>query len=389
MKILFSINCFRGGGHATNDGGLIWPAAWGRFLERNESRLNHDFCFLNAGFDPERFREVTLGFEVQEFPYAYDPSDTDATYECLAKNPGYDYVARVDPDMFPSVEALNAMTDFLEGNPDIDLLSPACARQGFHTGPYPVPGPDNNWAPWGEPTVGDCIVFFRREHFMECCREYDAHPLLNAGSPPRPFSTYELTYGQVCDWLGVEYPDEWADASVGLDGQIGSDFWAAMCKVGIKHGDIVNYDNRSFGLKNHIHAFDDAMKFPSLEKVVDGADISRDGCGERVIAPFLHTGMSYNSYWHFNAFDSPPGLGPEHEAAFLESFYGGEDFRALAALNVIVQMLLEPMSDDSLMDDLKRTRAEALAQVGIDGEEFEGFYKRVSDFYYPTLEEYL
>jgi len=387
VRILFSINCFRGGSSATNDGGLVYPAAWARFLDRHKGELKGDFRFINAGFSPERFRAVTAGHEVHDFPYPYDPSDTDLTYECMAKGIGYDYVARVDPDMFPSVESLNAMSDFLEENPDIDLVSPACARQSFHAGPYPDPSA-NDWLPWGEPTLGDCIVFWRRAHFLECCREYDRQPLVDAGYPPRPLSTYDLSYGQVCDWLGTDYPNEWADANVGLDGQIGSDFWTAMCRVGIKHGDIVNYDGHSFSLKNHIHSFDCAMQYPSFEEVIDRFDVSGEGCGKKVIAPFLHTGASYNTYNHFNAFDSPPGLTIEHEEAFVQGFYSN-GFAALAAMNVVIQMLLEPMNDAGLMDGLKKTRTETLKRINISEQEFAEFYSRVEDFFRPPLEEYL
>jgi hypothetical protein len=387
IKILFSINCFQGGHSATNNGNLIYPAAWARFLNKNRDKLKHDFIFMNAGFDPTIFRDATSGCLVSEFPHSYIPSDADATYECLNLGEGYDYVARVDPDMFPSVEALNIMSDFLEKNPDIDLLSPACARQAFWMSGYPDPI-DNNWEPWGHPTVGDCIVFFKRIHFLKSLDEYTKHPLLTMGSPPRPFSTCDLNFGQVCDTLDISCLPELRNKVVGLDGQISSDFWTMMCKVGMNHGDIVNYDNRSFGEKNHIHSFAAAMKFPSFEEVVDGRDISIFGRGKKVIAPFLHTGMSYTSYYHYNAFDSPPGLTNDHLNDYLNSFYSGQ-FGAIAALNVIIEMLTRSFGDQDLLGRLLETRKKTLETVKVSSEEFNKFAQEVSAFYRPPLQDYL
>jgi hypothetical protein len=388
VNILFSINCFKSGGAGKSNAGIIWAAAWARFLNKHKDRLPGDFQFLNDGFKESYFQSIVGDFPVIQTPHSFIPSDADQTYECIKQaSDKYDYVARVDPDMFPSIEALEKMVEFLEQNPDIDILSPGNTFQAFHNNGYqPYPEQDNNWSHWKYQPVGNCIVFFRKAYVDECLETYRSLKVIE--NKNRPFFSAHLTYGEACKLLSVPYDEQYKDLIMGMDGQINIDFWTIMCAKGMKQGHIVNDDGRSFECKEQMTTSQKSLV--SFEDLKDGIDVAKDfPDANKVRAPFFHVGMSYYVPYHIDVHNNNSDIVDIHREDYLHSFSSNNEYGMRAYHCALIKELLLSLGDQTLIDAMNASISKTLKILNQSEESFDALSQHVRSYYKNALKDYI
>lgn len=404
MRALISINSFRSRGVNGNNGNIVFLHAWKRFLDKYASQLNCDFIFTNNGFDPWYHDKVIS-------PYASTtvhcpvsvPFDTDATYHLMNLfHQSYDFIFRVDHDAFPSFEHLQTLLDFLEQNPETDIVSASnFPRTIDHDRTY-LKTSDNRevtmaerknwkWIPWGYPTQNSDLLIMGTQFFRNCLGDYRRYPKIHPHlSRPYlcPFDSSFLNYGDICSLLGYQESryEGTSETAMRIDGSINSDFWAFMCARKMNMVGITDVDGRSFMAKNHTTQYALAMTFPSFTEIRDQHDVSFPH-QQNVVAPYLHIG---NGYLAESYFDHPESR--ERIDFFINQFIGGNqsgDFGFYGAHFSIVRMLTLLSQDSTVINQLNNRMANLFQAYGIDQTKFEAFYQKITEFYRPAMAEYL
>ena len=417
MKILYSINCYNAIHHQTakqlnyqNNGGIIWALAWKRFLDRHRSEIKGDFMFLDGTFDPLYFADKLSGERVEYLDLrGSTPDDADMTYTCLRLGEGYDYIVRVDQDSFPTVKSLATIHSFLEQNQDIDILSPGNTFQSITIHPPNQPtrvicgSEDGNWCPgkeawypWGHITLGNCIVYMRREYFRNALGAFIQHPMIQHphsghASDDRPFIRKALTFKQICDTLHKECIPGLEDASVNIDGQISSDFWTIMCMLGMKSAYIANYDGQSWKNKDHLN-YDPVSDFQSFDEVVDHPNNYSMPVGFPIVrAPFFHMGASGNTTYLFDSYTHPGRCIDHWNDFFGDNWYNRtiKSFGVIAHSVAITRMLVDATQDKELQEQFYSNLTRVCKETDVSWELFEQLCEKVDTVYYQPLKEYL
>lgn len=394
MKVLVTINTFRG----NNNGNLVFAYAWKRFLDRFASSIPCDFMFVNNGFRGDELQRAVIPHKVFQLAVPVSvPFDTDETYWPL-HNLGsrYDYVIRVDHDAYPSAEQLKAIVSFLRES-KVDVVSASNYPRSIEHPTEKIPFLDNratpmesrktfHWLPWRYPTQNSDLLVIRTGFFRQVLEEYKRHPKIQrhiAGHYNCPFTTNFLTYGDICEVLS--YRDErlscCQNMRVKIDGSISTDFWTFMCASGMKMAGIVDEEEHSFGLRNHVVTYAQAMQYPSLRQAKDLVDISY-AHEKNVRAPYFHIGNGYISESYFAPVGSDDG-------GFFMTQIRGHGHGFYGAQLALVRELAFRSNDSDLINRINNRTANLFAAYGVDMAEYNGFARRVIEFYRPVMEEYL
>ena len=398
MKVLLTVNTIKAG---NTNGNIVYSIAWKRFIEKHANQLGIDILFVNIGFDDTYFRSTLLPQPCLHVnPLCQDvsvPFDTHSTYFGVkhGSDNGYDYVIRVDHDVFPSSRHIKDILSFLEKNPEIDFVSASNLCRSIEHDRVRLPNLDTRavptekqkawkWFPWKYPSQNGDIAIFKTSFFRKCKIIYDNHPALSGkirqGSCP--FNSNFLRYGEIWQIMGESESkvENAGSVAVHIDGCLNSDFWTIMCASEMKEAGIVDYDGRSFRNKNHLTSISQALTFPSFDKVRDSIDVSFPH-EKNVQAPYFHMGSGYVSQWYFD--ESQEAGRPQ----FLDIVKdGGLGFYAI---HLAIVTELTRLSDERIVQNQLLNRIEKLLKDSPNKREFLDYGEKALNFYKPAMIEFL
>lgn len=384
---------------------LAFLTAWKKFLDRNSKHLDCDVLFVNNCFDQATIVPYLTPYPVFHLKDYVSrdltvPFDTESSYWPIkVMCDKYDYVLRVDHDAFPTLQALQSIIKKTR-ELDADFVSASNFPRPIEHDRTNLKELDNRfapaekrsswpWFPWGYPTHNSDLYAIRTDFFRAVEARYLQDPRIKQ-SPifcrQCPFHTTILSYGQVCQIMGVreERYGNTQDVKIHIDGSINSDWWTYMCSLQPKYVGVAGADGGSFTTQNHIICSALAMQSPDFNSVRDKHNTAYPH-KDNIVAPYFHLGNGYLSEWYL----TPCARELENSYKHAIAHFVSPPFGSYAAHYAVTSMLAERCSEHSVQQMKQIMLKQVLEPVCKDIPAFNTYVQKVQEFYSQPLADYL